>query len=183
MSRIGRLPIPLPAGVEVDFPGGERVRVKGPKGTLDEPLVPRTRVGVQDGKILVTRVDDSKPARAAHGLMRSLIWNMVAGVTEGFAKRLDLIGVGYRAEASRAEVKLNVGFSHPVVVPVPEGLEVKAESPTRLVITGSSKQQVGQFAAELRRVRPPEPYKGKGIRYIDERVRRKVGKAAAGAGR
>ncbi len=181
MSRIGRMPVALLSGVELTVDGG-RVRVKGPKGSLEEALAPYTQVAVADGKVVVTRSGDSKPAKAAHGLMRSLISNMVVGVTDGFSRTLDLIGVGYRAEASGKEVKLAVGFSHPVILSIPEGLQVKAEGNTRLVVSGMSKQKVGQFAADIRKVRPPEPYKGKGIRYPDERIRRKVGKAAASGG-
>jgi large subunit ribosomal protein L6 len=165
--------------VELKVEGG-RVKVKGPKGTLEEALAPLTKVEVVDGQAVVSRGDDSKRAKAAHGLMRSLIANMVRGVTEGFSKTLDLVGVGYRAEVSSNQVKLSVGYSHQVVLPVPEGLEVKSDNPTRIVVRGMSKQRVGQFAAEIRRVRPPEPYKGKGIRYEGEHVRRKVGKAAVG---
>ena len=175
------MPVLLASGVELKV-DGSRIRVKGPKGSLEEALAPHTHVEVADGKVVVTRDGDSKPAKAAHGLMRSLIANMVIGVTDGFARTLDLIGVGYRAEASGKEVKLAVGFSHPVILAIPEGLQVKAEGVTRLVVSGMSKQMVGQFAADIRKVRPPEPYKGKGIRYSGERIRRKVGKAAASAG-
>ncbi len=179
MSRVGNRPIALAAGVEVKVVDG-RVRVKGPKGELDEPLVPHTQVEVQDGSAVVHRASDEKVARAAHGLMRSLIANMVKGVTEGFEKRLEIVGVGYRAEVKGRDLTLSVGYSHPVVMKIPDGLDVKSESPIRLAVQGTSKQRVGQFAAEIRRVRSPEPYKGKGIRYAGEVMRRKVGKAAVG---
>ena len=179
MSRIGNQPIPLTSAVEVKVVDG-RVRVKGPKGELDEALAARTQVEVVDGSVIVTRQGDEKPARAAHGLMRSLIANMVLGVTKGFEKGLELVGVGYRAEVQGRELKLSVGYSHPVLMRIPDGLEVKSDSPTRMAVQGISKQKVGQFAADIRRVRSPEPYKGKGIRYAGEYVRRKVGKAAVG---
>lgn len=180
MSRVGNRPIALASGVEVKIAGG-RVSVKGPKGQLDEALVERTEVAVEDGSVVVRRANDEKASRAAHGLMRSLVANMVIGVTEGFEKRLEIVGVGYRAEVKGRELTLSVGYSHPVVMKIPDGLEVSSDAPTRLAVGGISKQRVGQFAAEIRRVRSPEPYKGKGIRYADERVRRKVGKAAVGS--
>ena len=155
-----------------------RVTVKGPKITLSEPLVENVRVRVEENRIVLERAADSKVARSAHGLMRNLVANMVQGVSKGFERVLEIQGVGYRAEVQGRKLTILVGFSHPVVVQVPEGLEVVAESPTRLIVRGADKQQVGQFAANLRRIRPPEPYKGKGIRYGDEAVRRKVGKSA-----
>ena len=173
------MPVPLQSGVELRV-DGDRVKVKGPKGMLEQALAPFTRVEIVDNEALIRREGDHKRAKAAHGLMRSLIANMVTGVTEGFSKRLEIVGVGYRAEVAGRELKLSVGFSRPVVLAVPAGLEVSAESPTRLVVRGADKQQVGQFAADIRRVRPPEPYKGKGIRYAGEQIRRKVGKAGAG---
>ncbi len=179
MSRIGKMPVPLPSGVEVTVAGGS-VRVKGPKGQLEEALAPLTSVEVSNGEALVKRENDSKRARAMHGLMRSLLSNMAVGVSTGFERALDIVGVGYRAQVAGGKLTLNVGYSHPVVMPVPDGLEVVAENPTHLVVKGTSKQAVGQFAAEIRKVRKPEPYKGKGIRYSDEEVRRKVGKAGAG---
>ena len=157
------------------------VRVKGPKGTLEQSLVPHTRIEVADGVVRVEREAEHKTARSMHGLMRSLLANMITGVTTGFTRSLDIQGVGYRAELKGRELVLAVGFSHPVPMKIPQGLEVNLESPTRLHVTGSDKQKVGQFAAEIREVRPPEPYKGKGIRYLGEQVRRKVGKAAVGA--
>jgi large subunit ribosomal protein L6 len=179
MSRIGKLPVPLAAGVEVTVAGGQ-VRVRGPKGELQEALAPLTNVEVADGTVLVTRENDSKRARAMHGLMRSLLANMAVGVTEGFERVLEIVGVGYRAGLEKKNLTLAVGYSHPVVLEIPQGLEVVIESPTRLVVKGASKQAVGQFAAEVRKVRKPEPYKGKGIRYANEHLRRKVGKAGAG---
>jgi large subunit ribosomal protein L6 len=179
MSRIGKLPVPISPGVEVKVDGG-LVRVKGPKGTLEQAIPRYTRVEVHENEAVVERASDAKRARAAHGLMRSLLANMVIGVTDGFEKGLEIIGVGYRAEVKGKDVNLQVGYSHPVSLTIPEGLEVTSESPTRLVVRGADKQRVGQFAAELRRVRKPEPYKGKGIRYVGEYVRRKVGKAGAG---
>ena len=179
MSRIGKMPVALASGVDVSVSGGE-IRVKGPKGELREALVPLTSIEVSNGTALVRRSDDSKRARAMHGLMRSLLSNMAIGVTSGFERVLEIVGVGYRAEVTGQKLTLNVGYSHPVVLDVPSGLEVVAESPTRLVVRGASKQAVGQFAAEIRKVRKPEPYKGKGIRYANEQVKRKVGKAGAG---
>ncbi len=179
MSRIGKLPIPLRSGVDVKIEGGV-VRVKGPKGTLEQQVVPRTRVELQDGTIVVHREGNERRARAAHGLMRSLVSNMVTGVTDGFVKVLEIVGVGYRAEVKDNAVHLSVGYSRPMVLEIPKHLEVVAESPTRLAVRGTDKQQVGQFAADIRRVRKPEPYKGKGVRYANERVRRKVGKAGVG---
>jgi large subunit ribosomal protein L6 len=178
MSRVGLRPVPLVAGVQISV-GDGRVKVAGPKAMLEEPLAPHTRVEVRERDVVVSREDDTKPAKAAHGLMRSQLANMIRGVTQGFERKLEIVGVGYRAEVSGRVVKLLVGYSHPVEVPVPEGIEVRTESPTRLSVAGPDKQRVGQFAAELRRVRPPEPYKGKGIRYVDERIRRKVGKSGA----
>ncbi|MFQ5698422.1 MAG: 50S ribosomal protein L6 [Myxococcota bacterium] len=181
MSRIGKLPIPIPPGVEVAL-REDRVCVKGPGGELEQRQVPNTRVEILDGQIVVHRDSEEKVARAAHGLMRSLVANMVMGVTRGFEKELEIVGVGYRAEVKGQQLTLSVGFSHTVILEVPGGLEVTAESPTKLKVKGRDKQQVGQFASEIRRVRPPEPYKGKGIRYAGERVRRKVGKSGVGAG-
>jgi len=177
MSRIGAKSIDLAKGVEVSV-SEDRVTVKGPKVTLSEPLVAQTRVRVEGGKVLVEREAESKSARAAHGLMRNLVANMVRGVSEGFSRALEIQGVGYRAEVKGREVTILAGFTHPVVVRVPEGLDVVSEGQTRLVVRGADRQRVGQFAANLRGIRPPEPYKGKGIRYVDEVVRRKVGKSA-----
>ncbi|MCP4003791.1 MAG: 50S ribosomal protein L6 [bacterium] len=181
MSRIGTLPVKLASGVEVKIDNG-LVRVKGPRGNLEESLAKHTAIELNDGLASVKRANDTKEARAMHGLMRSLLFNMVQGVTEGFSRTLEIVGVGYRAEVSGKKLTINVGYSHPVVMDVPEGLAVSSESPTRLTVSGTSKQKVGQFAAEIRKKRPPEPYKGKGIRYADEIVRRKVGKAGAAGG-
>jgi large subunit ribosomal protein L6 len=180
MSRIGKAPIPLASGVEVRVADGS-VLVKGPKGQLRQPIARRTSVAVEGGAALVRRDGDDDEARAMHGLMRALLANMVHGVTQGFERALDIVGVGYRAQVAGKTLTLSVGYSHPVAMAIPEGLEVRADSQTRLVVRGIDKQKVGQFAAEIREVRPPEPYKGKGIRYVDEVVRRKVGKAGATA--
>ena len=179
MSRIGKLPVAVRSGVEVKVDGGV-IRVKGPKGTLEQRIVPFTRVEIDDGLVRVHRESEEKRARAAHGLMRSLLNNMVIGVTDGFEKVLEIVGVGYRAQIQGRKIELAIGYSHPVTVEIPKGLEATAEAPTRIVIRGADKQKVGQFAAEIRRIRKPEPYKGKGIRYANERIRRKVGKAGVG---
>ena len=181
MSRIGKQPVAIAKGVEVQVAAG-RVRVKGPKGMLEEAVAPHCKVEVAGSEVRVARDSDEKRAKAMHGLMRALIANMVTGVTTGFSKSLDVIGVGYRAEVQGKKLTLTIGFSHPVVIEVPQGIEVVAESQTRLVIKGANKQQVGQFAAEVREIRMPEPYKGKGIRYVDEVVRRKVGKTGVSSG-
>jgi len=181
MSRIGKWPIPLPEGVQVEQKG-EEVHVKGPKGSLRQVLPRRIRMEVDDGEIRLLRPNDKKATRALHGLARALVANMVRGVAEGFSRELSIVGVGYRAEVAGRTLKLTVGFSQPVEMEIPEGLEATVERNTELRIQGIDKQAVGQFAAEVRRVRPPEPYKGKGIRYGDETVRRKVGKAGATGG-
>lgn len=178
MSRVGRRPIPIPSGVEIKRTG-EEVRVKGPKGLLEERIPGTISVEIGDGEVRFTRGDDRKQTRALHGLSRALVANMVTGVTQGFRKDLQIEGVGYRAELQGKKLMLALGFSHPVEVEVPKDLEVSVESNTRIRVEGISRQEVGQFAANLRALRPPEPYKGKGIRYLDERVRRKVGKAGA----
>jgi len=181
MSRIGKQPVPIRSGVEVKVADG-RVRVKGPKGSLEEAVAPHCTVEIAGGEVRVARFSSLSRAKAMHGLMRALVANMVKGVTEGFTRSLDIIGVGYRAEVSGKKLQLTIGYSHPVVMEIPQGLEVVAESQTRLLVRGASKQQVGQFAAEIRKVRMPEPYKGKGIRYVDEVVRRKVGKTGVATG-
>jgi large subunit ribosomal protein L6 len=181
MSRIGKKPVPIPSGVSVEkVPGG--VRVKGPKGTLSEALPEVISVTVSDGEVTLERPDDSKQNRAYHGLARALVSNMVRGVVEPFAKELEIQGVGYRAEMAGKTLKLQLGFSHPVEMPVPEGLSVSVDRNVVVRIEGIDRQRVGQFAADIRRLRPPEPYKGKGIRYVGEMVRRKAGKAATGSG-
>ena len=177
MSRIGRSPIELPAGVSVSISPG-RVMVNGPLGELAQDVPPRMKIEQADGTIIVTRPTDRGEDRALHGLTRSLVANMVEGVTKGFEKRLEIQGVGYRASLRGAALELNVGFSHPVVKDAPAGITYDVPSQTEIVVKGIDKQQVGQIAAEIRKVRPPEPYKGKGIRYQGEYVRRKVGKRA-----
>ena len=177
MSRIGKQPIPLPSGVEVTIEP-EVVRVAGPRGTLEERKPRDIAVEQQDSELLVTRPTDRGEHRALHGLTRSLIANMVAGVTDGFTRRLEIQGVGYRAALKGRDIELSVGYSHPVSVKAPEGIEFEVPVPTQIVVKGNSKQAVGEIAARIRKVRPPEPYKGKGIRYADEYVARKVGKRA-----
>jgi large subunit ribosomal protein L6 len=177
MSRIGRQPIELPSGVNVSISPG-RVMVNGPLGELSQQVPARMKVEKQDASIVVTRPTERGEDRALHGLTRSLIANMVEGVTKGFEKRLEIQGVGYRASMRGASLELNVGFSHPVVKDAPLGITFEVPAPTQIVVKGVDKQQVGQVAAEIRKVRPPEPYKGKGIRYEGEYVRRKVGKRA-----
>ena len=177
MSRIGRAPITLPAGVEIDI-GPGRVGVKGPRGTLEQAVPHEMTVSVDDGVVTVTRPTDRGPHRSLHGLTRTLVANMVEGVTNGYEKRLEIQGVGYRAALKGSSIELLLGFSHPVVVEAPEGIEFEVPAPTQVIVRGIDKQSVGQVAADIRRLRPPEPYKGKGIRYAGEIVRRKVGKRA-----
>jgi large subunit ribosomal protein L6 len=177
VSRIGKKPIEVPAGVTVSIDPG-RVMVNGPLGTLQQQVPQRMKIEQENGSITVTRPTERGDDRALHGLTRSLIANMVEGVTKGFEKRLDLQGVGYRAAMQGADLRLDVGFSHPVVLKAPQGISFEVPVPTEIVVKGVDKQQVGQIAAEVRKVRPPEPYKGKGIRYRGEYVRRKVGKRA-----
>jgi len=181
MSRIGKAPIAIPNGVTVDLVGDE-IRVKGPKGTLSERIPDSIDITVENSEVVFRRPDDRRDNRALHGLARALVANMVHGVTQSFVKELEIQGVGYRAEANAKTLKLNVGFSHPVDMPIPEGLKVSVDRDVFVRIEGISAQEVGQFAANVRSVRPPEPYKGKGIRYAGERVRRKVGKAGAAGG-
>jgi large subunit ribosomal protein L6 len=177
MSRIGRKPIFVPAGVEVSIAPG-RVSVKGPLGELDQIVPHRITVEQRDGELVVTRPTDRGEDRALHGLTRTLVANMVEGVTKGFEKRLEIHGVGYRAQLKGADLELALGFSHPVPYPAPEGIGFEVPSPTQIVVKGIDKQRVGQVAAEIRSIRPPEPYRGKGVRYVGEYVRRKVGKRA-----
>ena len=177
MSRIGRKPIELPSGVTVAIDPG-RVIVNGPLGELRQDIPHRITVQQEDGQLLVTRPTDRGPDRALHGLARTLVANMVEGVTKGFEKRLEIQGVGYRAASRGTALELNVGYSHPVTVDAPDGISFEVPTPTSIVVKGTDKQRVGQVAADIRRVRPPEPYKGKGIRYEGEYVRRKVGKRA-----
>ena len=180
MSRVGVKPVAIAKGVEVSVTGGT-VRVKGPKHTLQTPVAPHTSVEVREGAIVVKRLGEEKAARAAHGLMRSVLSNMIAGVTSGFERKLDIVGVGYKAEIKGKNLTLIVGYSHPVTLTIPDGLDVRTDSPTRITVAGPDRRLVGQFAAIIRDVRPPEPYKGKGIRYSDEKIRRKVGKSATGS--
>ena|SRR4249920_3020397 len=177
MSRIGRTSIPLPEGVSVDI-SGQKVTVAGPKGELRHTVVEPIRVSESDGTLVVTRPTDRGPHRALHGLSRTLVANMVQGVSDGFERRLEIQGVGYRAQLRGASLELAVGFSHPVTIEPPEGIQFEVPAPTQVVVRGIDKQAVGQVAAQIRAVRPPEPYKGKGIRYAGEIVRRKVGKRA-----
>jgi ribosomal protein L6 len=180
MSRIGRKPVEIPAGVEVKT-DGHTVTVKGPKGTLTETFNSRMTVKVEGSEILVTRPTDDKDDRALHGLTRTLVHNMVIGVTEGYKKELEVNGVGYRAQKQGKNLVMNLGFSHQVIVPEVDGITIDVPNPNLIVISGPDKQQVGQFAAEVREKRPPEPYKGKGIKYAYEHIRRKEGKAGKGA--
>jgi large subunit ribosomal protein L6 len=177
MSRIGRKPIELPTGVMVAISPG-RVQVNGPLGELTQAVPARMQVEKAGNEIVVTRPTERGQDRALHGLTRTLIANMVDGVTKGFEKRLEIHGVGYRAQLKGADIELAVGFSHPVTVKPRQGISFEVPAPTQIIVKGIDKQMVGQTAAEIRKVRPPEPYKGKGIRYVDEQVRRKVGKRA-----
>jgi large subunit ribosomal protein L6 len=180
MSRIGRNPLPLPKGVEVSLEaGGRSVRVKGPKGQLTVPLSPRITMENQDGTLVFTRPSDHRDDRAQHGLARSLVANAVQGVAEGFAKKLEIQGVGYRCAMKGSSLELMLGFSHPVVIDPPEGITIQAPEPTKIEVSGIDKQLVGQVAANIRAVRPPDSYHGKGVRYAGERVRLKAGKDAA----
>jgi large subunit ribosomal protein L6 len=177
MSRIGRLPIPVPSGVTVDI-DGRTVTVTGPKGTLHHTLAaPISIERGEDATLTVTRPNDENRVRALHGLSRTLVANMVAGVTEGFRKNLEIVGVGYRVQARGPALEFALGFSHPVVVEPPEGITFQVEAPTRFNVSGIDKQKVGEVAANIRKIRKPDPYKGKGVRYQGEVVRRKVGKA------
>ncbi len=176
MSRIGRMPVVIPGGVDVTIEGRE-VTVSGPKGVLSMQVSPPIEVSKEDGVIAVTRPSDEGEIRALHGLSRSLIANMVTGVTEGYRKTLEIVGVGYRVQAKGSGLEFSLGFSHPVPVIPPDGITLRVETPTRFVVEGISKQQVGEVAANIRKLRKPDPYKGKGVRYQGEQIRRKVGKA------
>lgn len=180
MSRIGKKPITIPAGVEVKINGNE-VTVKGPKAELKESFAKEMAIKVEGSEIIVERPDDSKENRSLHGLTRTLIANMVEGVTKGFTKELDVNGVGYRVAKQGKDLVMNLGFSHQVVMSETDGISIEVPNPNKIIISGPDKQKVGQFAADVRSKRPPEPYKGKGIKYVDEVVRRKEGKAAKGA--
>jgi large subunit ribosomal protein L6 len=176
MSRIGRLPVVIPGGVDVTINGRE-VTVKGPKGRLSLELASPIDISQSDGTLSVTRPNDEGDVRALHGLSRSLVANMVTGVTEGYRKTLEIVGVGYRVQARGADLEFALGYSHPVKVSPPEGITFRVETPTRLVVEGIDKQQVGEVAANIRKLRKPDPYKGKGVRYSGEQIRRKAGKA------
>ena len=176
MSRIGRTPIAIPAGVEIKVEDGNVVTVKGPKGTLTQQFNPSMAITQEAGQLHVTRPNDDKENRALHGLTRSLLHNMVVGVTEGFKKTLDVNGVGYRVAMEGGKLVMNLGYSHQVTMEAPAGITIETPNPNQIVISGADKQLVGQFAANVREKRPPEPYKGKGIKYSDEVIRRKVGK-------
>ena len=178
MSRIGKLPIAIPAGVDVNV-DGRLVTVKGPKGEMSRTVRPEVTVKVEDGNILVTRDSDEAHVRSYHGLTRALLANMVTGVSTGFERKLTVIGVGYRAAVQYNVLSLNVGKSHPVELPAPEGVQIECPQPTQIVITGPDKEVLGGFAAKIRAQRPPEPYKGKGIRYEGEYVAKKAGKTGA----
>lgn len=178
MSRIGRLPIDIPAGVEVKIEEGNKVTVKGPKGTLEKCLPVEMTIKVEDNQVVVTRPNDLKKMKSLHGLTRTLIQNMVIGVSQGYEKTLEVNGVGYRAAKQGKKLVLNLGYSHPVEMEDPEGLESKVDG-NKIIVSGIDKERVGQYAAEIRDKRKPEPYKGKGIRYEGEVVRRKAGKAGA----
>ena len=179
MSRIGRAPIAVPAGVEIKIEDNNVVTVKGPKGTLTQQLHPNMTIKQDGAELHVTRPNDLKENRSLHGLTRTLLHNMVVGVHETYKKELEINGVGYRAAKEGKNLVMNLGYSHPVTVPEVEGITIEVPAPNKVVIIGCDKQQVGQFAAEVREKRPPEPYKGKGIKYVDEVIRRKVGKTGA----
>ena len=179
MSRIGRKPIVIPAGVDVKL-DGTTITVKGPKGTLTRELHPSMKVEIEGAEIIVSRPNDNKENRSLHGLTRTLINNMIIGVTEGYQKTLEVNGVGYRCQKQGKDVTLNVGFSHPTIVSDTEDCTLEVPQPNQIIVKGIDKQKVGQYAAEIRSIRPPEPYKGKGIKYIDEVIRRKEGKAGKG---
>ena len=179
MSRIGRTPITIPAGVEVKLGENNHVTVKGPKGTIEQTLVPQMKITIDDGVLHVERPNDEKESRSLHGLTRTLIHNMVMGVTEGFSKNLEINGVGYRAAKDGKNLVMNLGYSHQVIVSETDEIQIDVPDANHIVIKGIDKQKVGQFAAEVRGKRPPEPYKGKGIKYDYEHIRRKEGKTGA----
>lgn len=177
MSRIGKMPIPVPGGVEVSI-ADRTVKVTGPKGQLSHTIVePITVDRADDGAIVVTRPDDERESRARHGLSRTLVANMVVGVTQGYSKTLEIVGTGYRVRAQGSDLEFSLGYSHPVPVPAPDGITFRVESPTRIVVEGIDKQLVGEVAANIRKLRKPDPYLGKGVRYQGEVIRRKAGKA------
>ena len=178
MSRIGKKPISVPSNVKVGIAEGE-VRVEGPKGKLNQRVHPRMKVSFRENTLLVERPTNIRTDRALHGLTRSLLQNMVRGVTEGYTKELEIEGVGYKAQVSGKRLILNLGFSHPIEYPIPEGIEIKTPKPTQVMVIGTDRQKVGQVAAEIRHFHEPEPYKGKGVRYVGEVIRRKQGKTTA----
>ena len=179
MSRIGKQPIPVPKGVDVSI-SGDVVNVKGPKGQLQVNTMPGVTAAVEDGNLNITRADDEPQTRSFHGLIRALLANATTGVTEGWSKQLDIVGIGYKAESRGASVIFNLGYSHPIDFAVPDGIEILVDGKAnKITVKGIDRQQVGQIAAEIRGLRPPEPYKGKGVRYSDERVRTKAGKQGA----
>ena len=180
MSRIGKMPIAIPAGVDVKF-DGYVITVKGAKGELTYTFNADINVAVEEGNIVVTRPTDNKEHRSLHGLTRTLIANMVKGVSEGYSKTLEINGVGYRAQKQGSNLVMNLGYSHQVIIPEIDGIQIDVPAPDKIIISGADKQMVGQFAADVRKKRPPEPYKGKGIKYSDEHIRRKEGKAAKGS--
>ena len=176
MSRIGKLPIPVPSGVNVEI-DGQQITVKGPKGSLTHVVAEPITVAQEDGTLNVARPDDERESKALHGLSRTLIANMVTGVTTGYTKNLEIVGTGYRVAAKGSDLEFALGFSHPVVVTAPEGISFKVENPTRFAVEGIDKQKVGEVAANIRKLRKPDPYKAKGVKYAGEVIRRKVGKA------
>lgn len=176
MSRIGKLPVKVPAGVNVEIKA-DQVTVKGPKGTLTRAIPPSVTVTLDQGNIVIARADDEREARSMHGMARTIVRNMVQGVTQGFSRTLEIVGVGYKAEQKREYIVFALGYSHPIYYEVPAGIQAKLESPTKLVLSGADRQQLGAAAAKIRSLRPPEPYKGKGVKYSDETIRRKEGKS------
>lgn len=178
MSRIGKQAIPIPKGAKIKVEG-DRFVAEGPKGKVTEPLFPECPVAIEDGEVRVSCVGSSGAVRAKHGLSRALLANAVRGVTEGFQKNLEIVGVGYRGEVKGREAHFALGYSHPIVFPIPEGITIEIDKANKISVAGADRQQVGQVAAKIRSLRPPDPYKAKGIRYSDERIRRKVGKAGA----
>ncbi len=176
MSRIGKLPIKVPANVKVDIAADGTVTAKGPKGTLSEQVKGGIQVHEEDGFLILTRPTDNKPHKALHGLYRALVNNLVVGVTDGFSKTLEMVGTGYRAQVQGDTLTINIGFSHPVVMKAPENIQFEVPAPTKIIVKGINKQQVGNLAADIRKIRKPEPYLGKGIKYENEHIRRKEGK-------